>query len=195
MIGKKAYFWEGVDARSQKKGCEPEALALARVGSKVFAYIGLEKQGGFFIYDISTPEAPMMVDYVNEIDYDELPTKSGDLAPEGMTTFIQDGRHFLAIANELSSTVALYRIVPNGKVAKVDSLKVGSFDEGAAEILSYDKMGEKLFVTNGETKTVDIIDLSNPFDMKKVGNINFSKHSDSLQSVAVKDGLVAIAVE
>lgn len=195
MVDNTAYFWEGVDARSPKKGCEPEALALARIGSKVFAYIGLEKQGGFFIYDISKPQTPMMIDYVNDINYNELPTKSGDLAPEGMTTFIQDGQNYLAIANELSSTISLYRITNNGRVAKVDSLKVGTFGEGAAEILSYDRNGKQLFVTNGENKTVDIIDVSKPFNMSKAGSINFSEHADSLQSVAVKDGLVAIAVE
>ncbi len=195
MIGDTAYFWEGVDARSHKKGCEPEALALARIGSKVFAYIGLEKQGGFFIYDITNPRSSKMVDYVNDINYKKHPTNSGDLAPEGMVTFLQDGRHYLAIANELSSTISLYRLTKNGRAAKITSLKVGTFDKGAAEILSYDKNGKQLFVTNGEKKTVDIIDVSNPLKINKAGSINFSEHADSLQSVAVKNGLVAIAVE
>jgi DNA-binding beta-propeller fold protein YncE len=195
MIGNTAYFWEGVDARSHKKGCEPEALALARIGSKIFAYIGLEKQGGFFIYDITNPHTATMVDYVNDINYNKLPTNSGDLAPEGMITFIQDGKHYLAIANELSSTISLYKLAVTGRAVKITSLKVGGFDEGAAEILAYDKGGKKLFVTNGENKTVDIIDVSIPSKINKIGSINFSEHSDSLQSVAVKDGLVAIAVE
>jgi len=90
MVGEKAYFWEGVDARSQKKGCEPEALALAKIGAKTFAYIGLEKQGGFFIYDITNPKSPDMIDYYNDINYDALPTEAGDLAPEGMVTFTKE---------------------------------------------------------------------------------------------------------
>lgn len=194
-IGKKVYFWEGVDARSQKKGCEPEALALAKIGGKTFAYIGLEKQGGFFVYDISNPRQPVMVEYNNDIDYGVLPSKSGDLAPEGMVAFKQDGADYLAIANELSGTVAVYRLAANGKADKLASIKVGGFDEGAAEIIDYDTEGQKLYVTNGESKTVDVIDISLPDNPKLTGSIDFSKHADSLQSVAVKNGLVAIAVE
>lgn len=195
MIGKKAFFWEGVDARSQKKGCEPEALALASMGGKTFAYIGLEKQGGFFIYDISNPKKPIMVEYVNDIDYSALPAKSGDLAPEGMVTFQQGSEHYLAVANEMSGTISIYQLADDGKAQKMSSLPVGSFDKGAAEIIAYDPKGRQLFVTNGENKTVDIIDVTSPQIPKKTGNIDFSAHADSLQSVAVKNGLVAIAVE
>jgi hypothetical protein len=124
MVGKKAYFWEGVDARSQKKGCEPEALAVAKIGSKMFAYIGLEKQGGFFTYDITHPKQPVMVDYYNDIDYKALPTKAGDLAPEGMKTFYQGKNSFLAVANELSGTITVFGLGNDGKAA--------------AEILDYD---------------------------------------------------------
>ncbi|THB80566.1 MAG: alkaline phosphatase [Desulfobacteraceae bacterium] len=195
IIGKKAYFWEGVDARSQKKGCEPEALALTKIGSKTFAYIGLEKQGGLFIYDITNPKSPVFVDYFNDIKYDALPTRSGDLAPEGMVAFVQDKKHYLAVANELSGTIAVYQLANDGRAKKLDSLNVGSFDEGAAEILAYDSKGKQLFVTNGELKTIDIIDVAAPDKLVKSGKIDFSDHADSLQSVSVKNGLVAIAVE
>ena len=193
LIGDTAYFWEGVDARSLKKGVEPEALAVAAIGDKVYAYIGLEKQGGFFVYDISTPQSASMIEYVNDIDYNALPSQAGDLAPEGMVAFEQDGNHYLAVANELSSTVALYELSSTGSATKLTSLSTGSFDEGAAEILSYDN--GKLFVTNAEETTVDIIDVSNPTAPVKSGNIDFSEHSDSLQSVSARNGIVAIAVE
>lgn len=195
MVGDSAYFWEGVDARSQKKGCEPEALALASIAGKVYAYIGLEKQGGFFVYDISDPRNPVMIEYFNDIDYDQLPTASGDLAPEGMVTFEQDGKHYLAVANELSSTISLYSLGLDGKAEKTASLQTGSFDQGAAEIIAYSNGEKKLFVTNGEKKTVDIVDVSTPAQPQKTGTIDFSSHADALQSVAVKNGLVAIAVD
>ncbi|SDT94397.1 choice-of-anchor I domain-containing protein [Desulfobacula phenolica] len=194
-IGEKAYFWEGVDARSQKKGCEPEALALAKIGSETFAYIGLEKQGGFFIYNITNPKNPMFVDYINNIKYSSLPTQSGDLAPEGMSVFVQDKKHYLAIANELSGSISIYRLLNTGIAKKLASLNIGSFDANAAEILAYDSNGKQLFVTNGETKTVDIIDITSPDNPLKVGKIDFSEHAHSLQSVAVNNGLVAIAVK
>ncbi len=90
MIGDTAYFWQGVDARSHKKGCEPEALTLVKIDERVFAYIGLEKQGGFFIYEITDPHKVRMVDYQNDIDYSALPSASSDLAPESMVSFQQE---------------------------------------------------------------------------------------------------------
>jgi DNA-binding beta-propeller fold protein YncE len=195
MVGDTAYFWEGVDARSHKKGCEPEALALAKIDGRVFAYIGLEKQGGFFTYDITEPHKSRMVAYHNDIDYSALPSASGDLAPEGMVSFQQEGKHYLAIANEMSSSVAIYGLQNNGKAQKLASLIIGTFGSGAAEIIAYDPAAKQLFVTNGETKSVTILDISKPSSPVQSGNIDFSEYGNSVQSVAVKNGLVAIAVE
>jgi DNA-binding beta-propeller fold protein YncE len=195
MVGDTAFFWEGVDARSLKKGAEPEALAIAKIDDKVFAYVGLEKQGGFMSFDITNPIDVSFIQYFNDIDYTALPTQAGDLAPEGMVTFQQDNSNYLAIANELSSTVALFELANNGTVTKLISLKVGSFGEGAAEILDYSPEEKALYVTNGEEKRIDIIDVSNPIGASVSGMIDFSEHADSLQSVSVKDGIVAIAVE
>ncbi|NTW37269.1 MAG: alkaline phosphatase, partial [Syntrophobacteraceae bacterium] len=46
------------DDRSDDKGPEPEALAVGQVGSKTYAFVGLERMGGFYIFDITTPTAP-----------------------------------------------------------------------------------------------------------------------------------------
>jgi len=193
MIGETAYFWEGIDARSHKKGCEPEALAVAKIDGKIFAYIGLEKQGGFFVYDISNPRQPEFIEYNNDIVYTNLPTASGDLAPEGMVHFVQEEQHFLAIANELSSTVSLYRLEKDGRAEKISSLQIGSFGSGSAEIVAYDRNGKNIFVT-GADKSVIIIDIATPAKPKKSGSISIYEHGDSIQSVAVNNGIVAIAV-
>ncbi len=195
MIDDTAYFWEGVDARSLKKGAEPEALALAKIDNKTFAYLGLEKQGGIMVFNITNPTDVSFVQYFNDIDYNALPAKAGDLAPEGTVTFMQNNNHYLAVANELSSTVSLYSLASTGIMYKLASLQVGTFGEGAAEIVDYDSQTQSLFLTNGEKKRVDIIDVSRPTTPTLIGNIDFSEYSDSLQSVAVNDGIVAIAVE
>lgn len=196
VVGGTTYFWDDpIDARALKKGVEPEALALAKIGAKVFAYVGFEKQGGFVVYDVTNPAAATKVEYFNDIDYTKAPDEAGDLAPEGMVTFTQDGSYYLAIANELSSTVALYQLAADGKVTKLNSLKVGTFGEGAAEILSYDPDGKALFATNAEEKRVEIIDVTDPANPVVSGNIDFSDYADNLQSVSVKNGLVAIAVK
>ena len=36
----------------------------------------------------------------------------GDVAPEGMKAFVMDGKHYLAIANEVSNTTTLYSMAP-----------------------------------------------------------------------------------
>lgn len=195
LIGDDYYFWEGVDARSLKKGVEPEALAVHKIGDKVFAYIGLEKQGGFFVYDITSPAESKMIEYFNDIEYSKKPSQAGDLAPEGMVAFAQDGKHYLAVAHELSSTLAIFELASDGKVTKLTSVKLGAFDEGAAEIVDYSAQDKKLFVTNAETSMVDIIDVATPADAEKVGSIDFSAYAEDLQSVSVKNGLLAIAVK
>jgi DNA-binding beta-propeller fold protein YncE len=196
VIDGTAYFWEGVDARSLKKGVEPEALAVHSIGDKTFAYIGLEKQGGFFVYDITTPALASMVAYVNDVDYSALPSAAGDLAPEGMVAFEQDDKHYLAIANELSSTLALYELSTDGTASRLGaSLALGDFGEGASEIVDYSAEDKKLFVTNAQTNRVDIIDVSNPAELVKSGTVDFSAYADDLQSIAVKNGVLAIAVK
>ena len=193
-VGDTAYFWEGVDARSAKKGCEPEALVVVKIGDKTFAYIGLEKQGGFFVYDITIPKEAHFIAYNNDIDYTTLPSNSGDLAPEGMVSFRQNNKYYLAIANELSSTVAIYQLGHDGKAVKLSVLKIGSFASGAAEIVTHDANGKMLFVTNSETNSVDIIDVADPAQPQKVSSIDILSHGKSVQSVAVRNGIVAIAV-
>lgn len=195
MIDDTAFFFEGVDARTLKKGVEPEALAIHKIGDKTFAYIGLEKQGGMFVYDISTPANASMVEYVNDVDYSALPSAAGDLAPEGMVAFEQDSKHYLAVANELSSTLALYELATDGRATKLISINLGGFGTGAAEIVDYSPQDKKLFVTNAQTKKVDVIDVSNPAAASRTSSIDFSAYADDLQSVSVKDGVLAIAVK
>ncbi|MFK5985325.1 MAG: choice-of-anchor I family protein [Pseudomonadota bacterium] len=114
MVGNTAYFFEGKDARSEKKGIEPEALTLGTINGSTYAFIGLEKQGGFMMYDISNPEKPNFVKYINHIDYSKAPDKAGDLGPEGMV-FIPasqspNGKNLLVVANEVSGSTSVYEV-------------------------------------------------------------------------------------
>jgi len=49
------------------------------------------------------------------------------------------------------------------------------FGEGAAEIVAHDPATQRLFVTNAEEKTVDILDISDPKNPTKVGFIDVSE--------------------
>lgn len=144
------------------------------------------------VYDITNPQAPTFIEYFNNIDYAKEPGAAGDLAPEGTKVFTQDGKTYLVAGNELSSTISMYELATDGKMSFVDSLKMGDIDQGASEIVAYDPESKKVFSINSQYKRVDVVDVSDPSDMKLVDMINVGY--DGLQSVSVKNGLVAIAV-
>lgn len=66
-----------IDNRSDDKGPEPEALTVFNVDSLTYAAIGLERQNGILVYDITDPASPFFVDYVNSAD-------NGLISPESL---------------------------------------------------------------------------------------------------------------
>lgn len=68
----------------------------------------------------------------------------------------------------------------------------------SAEITAYDPLSKRLFVVNGALGTVDVLDLSDPTAPTSVGSIAASSLGGSLgsvNSVAIRNGIVALAVE
>jgi len=109
------------DGRSDAKGPEPEAIAVAEYCGSVYAFIGLERIGGIMVYDISDPTAPVYVTYINNRDFTLDPEDPanvntiGDLGPEGLI-FIDaadspNGQHLLVCASEVSGTVTLFSVL------------------------------------------------------------------------------------
>lgn len=112
------------DSRSDAKGPEPEGVAVGTIGSKTFAFIGLERMGGVLVYDITNPEAPTRVDYLNTRDewINNPKTEAaagrlaaiGDLGPEGLV-FVPaaqspNGKPLLIVGNEVSGTTAVMQL-------------------------------------------------------------------------------------
>jgi Ca2+-binding RTX toxin-like protein len=108
------------DDRSDDKGPEPEAITLGEVKGRTYAFIGMERDSGIFVYDVTSPLFPTFVQYVDNRDFTQavqLPDGSsnplaGDLGPEGVT-FISakdspTGRPLLLTANEVSGTTSIY---------------------------------------------------------------------------------------
>ncbi len=89
---------------------------MGEIGERTYAFIGLERIGGIMMYDVSSPHAPVFVDYVNNRDFSAAPPapEAGDLGPEGLT-FISahdspTRRPMLAVAHEISGTVTLFEV-------------------------------------------------------------------------------------
>ncbi len=118
------------DNRSDNKGPEPEGITIGQVGDRTFAFIGLERIGGFMTYDISNPLAPKFISYTNDnrdfsveinLDDEEDPDPTdaqlaavGDLSPEGITFISAEdsstGKALLVLAHEVSGTTTIYEI-------------------------------------------------------------------------------------
>ncbi|NOU49789.1 collagen-like protein [Pseudoalteromonas sp. JBTF-M23] len=102
------------DTRSDAKGPEPEALALGKIGERLFAFVGLERMGGVMVYDITNPYDVKFADYFYNRGTVEGAEISGDLAPEGMTFVPAEqsatGKPLLIIGNEISGSVAVWQI-------------------------------------------------------------------------------------
>ena len=71
----------------------------------------------------------------------------------------------------------------------------GVIDEGASEIVAYDAGSRRLFSINAAAATVDIFDLSDPAAISLLDQIDATEYGAGANSVAVHDGLVAVAIE
>ena len=107
---------DSFESRSDNKGPEPEGVAVGKVNGRTYAFIGLERQGGIMVYDITKPHRSTFVQYINNRDFSGDPESgtAGDLGPEGIT-FISakdspTGAALLVVGNEVSGTTTIYSI-------------------------------------------------------------------------------------
>ena len=70
--------------------------------------------------------------------------------------------------------------------------RTGLFDEGATEIVAFDKTSNRLFTSNANDNSVTIIDINNPVTPTLVGSIDMNPYGGGLTSIDVFDGLVAV---
>lgn len=303
--------------RSDDKGPEPEAVTVAEIHGATYAFIALERIGGLMVYDISVPQAPVFLQYINTRTTDG--EAGGDLAPEDVKIITPadspDGKYYALVAYEVSGTVGVFEIgtpsvvafaeetteveegsgslqvelavsdaslggqaVVTASVAStaqdgvdytissttfdfgadatasqfielnildnmdlggkylvldidpVSSARIGETSrhivlisdnddtapvaavdpslqlshlgsyatgggEGTAEIVVFDGGTQRLFLTNGEDNTVDILDYSDPSNISFISSIDISAYGDGINSVAVQNGIVAAAIE
>jgi len=113
------------DSESEASGPEPEGVAVGQVGDQTCAFVGLEEVDGVAAFDISSPDAPSFVDYINTRDFSVAPeddieegtmpaSAAGDLGPEGIE-FVSAADSptddaLLVVGHEVSGTTTLYRV-------------------------------------------------------------------------------------
>ena len=175
------------EKESDNSGPSPEGIDVGRVGTKVFAFIGLEKIGGVMVYDVSTPHSPAYMSYNNDTrDLEATETQmennnAGDLGPEGIK-FVSANhspidKPLLLVSYEISGTVGIFEVNTDGTLDLSGRYTTGSeFDEGGAEIVNYDYKTQKLLLVNGDKKSLDIVDISN----LTAGSVdNYTENDDS----------------
>lgn len=78
--------------------------------------------------------------------------------------------------------------------AEIGSIDIG--DAGAAEISAYDPLTKKLFVVNNAlVNKIDVLDFSNPADIKNISSISTAPYGGFVNSVTVSNGKMAAAIE
>lgn len=108
------------DSRSDAKGPEPEAVTLAEINGRTYAFIGLERVGGVMVYDISNPNSAEFIQYLNTRDFtiDDVEDSSVaddiDLGPESIEYVPAEdspnGNPLLLVAHEVSGTVTVLEL-------------------------------------------------------------------------------------
>jgi hypothetical protein len=93
------------DGRSDNKGPEIEAVTVGVMGDVPYAFVGSERTGDIFVYDLTNPAQPVFKQYIN------MP---GDLGVEGLAFVSGEssptGRPLLISSAEVSKTVSIFEV-------------------------------------------------------------------------------------
>lgn len=96
----------------------------------------------------------------------------------------------------VSGAVPAARVARSGVTLRpIGTYATGQFDEAAAEIVHFDDRTDRLFVVNAQAPGIDVLDVSDPTVPTKVGFIDATALGGVVNSVAIKRGLVAVAIE
>ena len=102
----------------------------------------------------------------------------------------------------LCSVAAVLEVIASAAVREheirltpIGSYESGIFAQGAAEIVGHDPATQRIYVVNAQAASLDVLDISNPTAPAKVGDVSLLPFGGVANSVAVREGIVAVAVE
>jgi DNA-binding beta-propeller fold protein YncE len=107
-------------------------------------------------------------------------------------------RHINVVLASLVSCTAFAgpsKVPPLASLDFLGTYRTGLFEQGAAEIVAYDPRTQRVFVVNAASTSVDVLDISNPALPTLVSTIDAGALGGDANSVAVKNGLVAVAIQ
>ena len=102
-------------SNDDEEGPEAESVTVGEIDGKTYAFIGLERIGGIMVYDITDPENPEYVNYINSRSFGtDEDLIDGDNSPEGLVFIPADeslsGNAELIAAFEVSGTAGIFEL-------------------------------------------------------------------------------------
>jgi len=143
----------GKENRSDNKGPEPEAVAVGEVDGRMIAVIGLERDSGLVVYDVTDPANARYLTYIDGV-------AAGDVSPEVIAFIPGDkspsGFAQIAVAYEVSGSTAVYDLTFTG-----EPVSDGEPDTDGEP--GYDLQITEMWPGNdpGENLTADWIEITN----------------------------------
>ncbi len=87
----------------------------------------------------------------------------------------------------------------SGHAQRAELTRIGGYNTslgaGAAEIAAFDPSTRRVYLVNGGSSTFDIVDLANPLAPTLIRRVDVAPQGGAPNSVAVRNGVVAVAVE
>ena len=92
----------------------------------------------------------------------------------------------------ISSAVALNA---ESILTVADTYRTGIYDKSASETVAFDPLSKRVFVSNDNNNTLDVFRLEQNASLSKLFSLSMASHGAGVNAVAIKNGLVAVAVE
>lgn len=145
------------DNRSDDKGPEPEALKVVSIMGKTYAFIGLERQGGIMVYDITDPSNVSFESYTTDRDFTQTEgtPAAGGMGPEDIK-FVEasqspTGFPLLLVSNEVSGSLSVFSVsgLPEAAPLAITEIMYNSPESGTDSL-------EFVEIYNASGNTVDL---------------------------------------
>jgi|GEM_PF-124455 len=169
------------------EGTAPTLEQTAFLAGSEGTVVPLRKELAFdSLHDL--PNAPAKIEGVAILDHEYLALiNDNDFGIAGDQTTI--------VVAKLSNKVAAGAAKSEIMLKRIGRYQTGFYDAGGSEIVAYCAMAKRVFVVNAADATVDVLDVADPAKPTKIGTLDVKALGASANSVAAKNGKVAVAVE
>lgn len=101
----------------------------------------------------------------------------------------------LFIITAFISLLPIYAQRQRVQLRVLGTYAAGVYNQGASEIVAHDPFTQRLFTVNGATSKIDVLSVAVPSQPVLLFSIDLAPYGRQANSVAVKNGIVAAAVE